>query len=95
MHTKNFIERLSGENMYTNGILSAVSVSTRRRNLPKRKHLTFVLSRRTTATSSAPRWARLSPTSPMRLARLRHPLLLLSPQRTALTRRSPVRVRAA
>ncbi|BGP31135.1 hypothetical protein JCM10296v2_002899 [Rhodotorula toruloides] len=25
MHTKNFIERLSGENMYTNGILSAVS----------------------------------------------------------------------
>ncbi|GAA5822003.1 hypothetical protein JCM11251_004820 [Rhodosporidiobolus azoricus] len=25
LHTKNFIERLSGENMYTNGILSAVS----------------------------------------------------------------------
>ncbi|BGP23782.1 mediator of RNA polymerase II transcription subunit 10 [Rhodotorula toruloides] len=25
IHTKNFIERLSGENMYTNGILSAVS----------------------------------------------------------------------
>ncbi|BGP39031.1 hypothetical protein JCM10450v2_002988 [Rhodotorula kratochvilovae] len=25
LHTKNFIERLSGENMYTNGILSAVT----------------------------------------------------------------------
>ncbi|GAA5821986.1 hypothetical protein JCM3770_003034 [Rhodotorula araucariae] len=25
LHTKNYIERLSGENMYTNGILSAVS----------------------------------------------------------------------
>ncbi|GAA6029873.1 hypothetical protein JCM8097_001089 [Rhodosporidiobolus ruineniae] len=25
LHTKNFMERLSGENMYTNGILSAVS----------------------------------------------------------------------
>ena len=27
LHTKNFIERLAGENMYTNGILSGITVS--------------------------------------------------------------------
>lgn len=27
LHTKNFVERLAGENMYTNGILSGISVS--------------------------------------------------------------------
>jgi hypothetical protein len=75
LHTKNFIERLAGENMYTNGILSGISVSLARRfgfleeEELMRNSLLFPaassvtpFAHRTIATSSVPNLAKPSPT---------------------------------